>query len=143
MTSNAYAHTGAHLPFKSIFKKSYKYRINSGDEHLGHFYVKKSNVSRKLNEKIKVEHSIHLDETVVEKTKIYYKEKSNILSYSLDLADRIYFFQFHLEEDFLNASNLGSVSIFDKNTNEFNVSLATLDPLDESSGEDSGHQHNQ
>ena len=145
-TNVSIAHNGPHLPNTSIFSKDYKYRINTENSHIGHFYIKKARVSTSGNENLRIEHTIHLEEDVVKKFKIAYKEKSSMISYKFNMEDRIYFFNFYIFEDPLNNSNPGTMAIFDKATNSFTIENVTLDPLleaeeDISTESGDGHMH--
>ena len=132
------AHAGAHVAGRSIFDKTYKYRINTSESHIGHFYIKKARASRKGNERLRIEHTIHLESDVVKKFNVKYKESSSMLSYNYDMDGFTYFFNFHLLEDPLTSSNPGSMTIFNKTDKSFSVSNVTLDPLLED-GETEGH----
>ncbi len=142
-TNYVFAHAGTHLPFKSIFKKQYKYKINTADSHIGHFYVKKSRVNRASNETLRVEHTIHLEENVVKKLNVKFKDKTSLLSYKFDMEDYTYFFNFYIADgDFLSGSSPGSMVILDKLNASFSVENVTLDPFDDSVTEQaSGHGH--
>ena len=136
----SFAHNGPHIASTSIFSKDYKYRINTASSHIGHFYLKKARISPIGSEKLRIEHTIHLEEDVVKKFRITYKEKSSMISYKFDMDARTYFFNFYIVEDPLNNSNPGTMAIFDKSTNTFSVENVTLDPMLETESGD-GHMH--
>lgn len=135
-----HAHEGEHVAGESIFDKNYKYRINTVDGHIGHFYVKSSRVSRLANEKLKIEHTIHLDEDAVKTFNIKYDDKTSLIAYEFNTDTLNYYFNFYITDDLLNSSNPGSMVIFNKTNNTFTLANVTLDPLDESAGDD-GHEH--
>ena len=126
------AHDGKHILGKSIFDKNYKYRINTSDSHIGHFYIKKARSSRKGNEKLKVEHTIHLENDVVRKFNIKYTEKTSLLSYDYDMEGFTYFFNFFIKDEVQTASHPGSMVIYNKAENSFTVNNVSLDPVDDS-----------
>lgn len=141
---NVQAHSGPHITGTSIFDKAYKYKINTADGHIGHFYIKKARVSRKANERLRVEHTIHLETDIVKKFNINYKEKTGLISYDYDMDGFRYFFNFYIQEDLLEVSNPGSMTIFNKSDNSFTVANVTLDAVleSDSQGNEAGeHGH--
>lgn len=139
--STVLAHHNSSVAKKSIFDKVYKYKINTTESHIGHFYIKKARVSRKGNEKLKIEHTIHLDSNIVKKFNIKYNHKTSLISYDFDMDDFKYSFSFYIKENLLTESNPGAMTIYNKADNTFTVANVTLDPLDESESEDDGHEH--
>lgn len=142
--SPALAHHGANSASsktKSLFEKQYKYRINTTEGHVGHFYVKRARASRKGNEKLRIEHTIHLESDVVKKFNVKYSDKTSLLSYNYDMDGYTYMFNFYINKNLLTESNPGAMTIFNKADNTFTVSNVTLEPLDETEegGKDTGH----
>jgi hypothetical protein len=134
------AHSGSHLVGESIFDKFHKYEINNGDTHIGHFYLIRSRVSRKANEKLKVEHTVHLESDVVKKFSIKYNDKTSLISYKISTDTLNYYFNFYLEDTLLTGSNPGSMVIYDSADNSFTVANVTLDVI-EPTAETTGHTH--
>jgi hypothetical protein len=137
--SSAFAHHNSNAlktRTSTSFKKDYKYAINTSESHVGHFYVKRSRANRK-NERVRIEHTIHLENDVVKKFNVRFNQKTGILSYQYDMDSFTYFFNFYLAEGFLEASNPGTMSIFNKADNTFTIANVTLDPISE--GQDDGH----
>ena len=132
----ACAHAGAHKKYQSIFDKTYKYKINSDTEHIGHFYVRRSKVTKKSNEFLQIIHTIHLDSDLEDRLKIKYTERTSFLNYRLNFDNYIYYFNFYIVDDFLNSSSPGSMVIFNKESKEYTIENVQLEPV-----EDNGSDH--
>lgn len=144
MHTFAFAHHGAKSSSSktsSIFDKKYKYLINTEDGHIGHFYVKRARASRKGNERLRIEHTIHLESDIVKKFNVRFDNKSSLLSYNYDMDGLTYIFNFYINEDIASSSNPGAMTIFNKSDNSFSVANVTLDLQDDSTTEDDGHDH--
>jgi hypothetical protein len=131
-----FAHAGAHKKYQSIFDKTYKYKINSDTEHIGHFYVRRSKVTKKSNEFLQIIHTIHLDSDLEDRLKIKYTERTSFLNYRLNFDNYIYYFKFYIVDDFLNSSSPGSMVVFNKETKEYSSENVQLEPV-----EDNGSDH--
>jgi hypothetical protein len=139
MTS-AHAHGGAHIVGKSIFDKDYKYKINNGETHYGHFYVKRSKAKRNGNENLRIEHTVHIgDNNITKRFSVKYNEKTSLLTYAYNMEGYIYYCNFYIKDNLLSGGNQGALTIYNKADNSFTLINVTLEPVLES--ETTVHSH--
>ena len=94
-----------------------------------------------MMQKLKIEHTIHSDEDIVKTFNINYDDKTSLVAYEFNTDTLNYYFNFYITDEFLSSANPGSMVIFNKTNNTFTLANVTLDPLEESSDDDHGHEH--
>lgn len=144
-TANSFAHTGhQHQPksnqlvsiLADYSSNTDKYELNNGDQHYGHFYIKRSKV-KKNTEKLVIEQTFHRESgDVVKKIKALLDRNTKALNYSFELEDENLKYYIFTNLNNLDGSdnavhrvivdtNNGSISYDDFNLNLTNSSSHT------------------
>jgi hypothetical protein len=134
----ASAHPGhSHQP-RSIFSEhaDKKYSINLGDEHIGHFHIRRVQVRKKV-EVLRIRQTFHYENDLNKVVNANYNKTSNLLSYRVNLPEiKTTQFIFINLESLDGTINLGHRVVINNETGETQAEAITLKLID-----DSDHHH--